>query len=147
MKKLIPPFLVLICIMLMVFLHKLFPIAEIVPSPFHYSGILFILLGAWMVISIILRFRKVKTELNPFKKPRQLVVTGLFAFSRNPIYLGFTVLLFGVNVLLGSASSILVVLAFIFIIDKWYIPLEERNMESVFDDEYRYYKQKVSRWI
>lgn len=76
-----------------------------------------------------------------------MIVGGLFAFSRNPIYLGFTVFLFGVNVLLGSASSIIVVMAFIFIIDRYYIPFEEKNMDEIFGNEYRYYKQKVSRWI
>jgi protein-S-isoprenylcysteine O-methyltransferase Ste14 len=87
------------------------------------------------------------TEIHTFKKPRQLVTHGLFRHSRNPIYVGFVCILWGLSMLLGSLSTFIVVLAFVIITDRWYIPFEEKNMEEVFDKAYKQYKKEVRRWL
>lgn len=84
---------------------------------------------------------------NTFKKPRKFVDSGLFSISRNPIYLGFTIALIGVAVLIGNLVSLIGVFIFFFITNSWYIPYEEENMEKEFGNDYKIYKSKVRRWI
>lgn len=147
MKKLIPPILFLICIVGMVLVRNIITIKKIIPEPYNYIGVVFIAIGLIFTIKVRKQFDKTDTEIHTFKKPRKLVTTGLFKVSRNPIYLGFTISLLGVWMLLGTLLPILGCLLFILITNYWYIPHEERIMEKTFGLEYEIYKSKVRRWI
>jgi protein-S-isoprenylcysteine O-methyltransferase Ste14 len=147
MQKLIPPYLLFISILLMMLLHFLSPVLTIITQPWNYAGGLFIIGGLAAAKMVSKTFEQVKTEIHTFKKPKQMVTTGLFQYSRNPIYLGFTLLLFGLTVLLGSLTPLLILILFVIITDKWYIPVEERNMEEQFGADYRKYKEQTRRWI
>ncbi|APS37451.1 hypothetical protein [Salegentibacter sp. T436] len=75
MKKLIPPFLFLICIILMVLIRNVIVIEKIIPQPYNYLGIILLLLGIVMTIKVRKLFNKIETEIHTFKKPRKLVTT------------------------------------------------------------------------
>lgn len=96
MKKIIPPFLFFICILFMVTIRNLIVIKKIIPNPINYAGITLIIIGILITIIVRKGFEKIDTEIHTFKNPRKLVTKGLFKFSRNPIYLGFTISLIGV---------------------------------------------------
>lgn len=147
MKKIIPPFLFLISILFMVAIRNLIIIKEIIPDPINYAGIVLIIVGILMTIIVRKGFEKIDTEIHTFKNPRKLVTNGLFKFSRNPIYLGFTISLIGVWVLLGAILPIIGILIFIITTNNYYIPYEEKIMEETFGNEYRKYKSKVRKWI
>ncbi|WP_424961487.1 methyltransferase family protein [Ekhidna sp.] len=106
MKKLIPPILFLLCIATMVLIKNLIVIQEIIPNPFNYFGIALISTGLFITIKVSKQFSKIDTEIHTFKKPRKLVTCGLFQVSRNPVYLGFTISLLGVWILLGTILPI-----------------------------------------
>lgn len=147
MRKITPPFLFLFCIVIMVAIRNLVVIMEIVPNPFNYFGAVLIVLGIMLTIVVRKRFEKEDTEIHTFKNPRKLVTDGLFKISRNPIYLGFAISLFGVWILLGTILPIIGCLLFITITNYHYIPFEERTMESTFGNDYKNYKSKVRRWV
>lgn len=147
MNRLIPPYLLLISGFIMIAVHFLFPIKILHYHPFNYLGLAFILIGFLIAKHISNLFHKINTELHTFKKPRQLVTSGLFKHSRNPIYVGFVCILGGVSMFLGSLPSFIVVLAFVIITDRWYIPFEEKNMEEAFGEAYKQYKKEVRRWL
>ncbi|NMH87358.1 methyltransferase family protein [Flavivirga algicola] len=147
MKKVIPPVLFILCVLLIVGLNFLLPEQTILKPPFSYVGIILIIAGLAIMSQIKKLFDKVNTEIHTFKKPRQLVKKGLFKFSRNPIYLGFTISLIGVWVLTGNLIGLIGILIFFLISNFWYIPYEERSMEKEFGYEYKLYKSKVRRWI
>ena len=147
MKKVIPPFLFLLCILLMIALKFLIPEPQIVSSPINYLGVLLIITGIAMINSIRKLYDEVNTEIHTFKKPRTLITTGLFKISRNPIYLGFTIALIGVWIILGNLTSIVGCLLFFIAANFWYIPFEENNLEKEFGEDYKIYKLKVRRWI
>ncbi len=147
MQKLIPPFLFLLCVIAIFFLDRFYPIQKWLMRPYNLIGIMPLLLGMFMVISIGKRFRKVKTQIHTFKKPKKLVTDGLFQYSRNPIYLGFTMALLGVAFLLGSLTALIPVLFFFLVANFWYIPFEEKNMRMVFGQSYSFYSRKVRRWL
>ena len=147
MKIIIPPFLFLFCVIAMVYLSYFYPIQHWIKFPLNLIGILFLGIGFFMVTTIGKRFRRVKTEIHTFKKPKKLVTNGLFQYTRNPIYLGFTMALLGIAILLGSATAFIPVLVFFLITNFWYIPFEEKNMVAIFGQDYLFYKRKVRRWI
>lgn len=92
-------------------------------------------------------FKKLGTNLNTFRDPDILTTDGLFRFSRNPMYLGFLIILAGACVVLGSASPLLALLGFILLTNYWYIPIEERAMLRQFGENYLNYQNKVRRWL
>lgn len=139
--------LFLICVILMIFLHQFFFIKELVPDPLNYSGIVIILLGLLVAISVARQFKKLDTEIHTFGTPRKLVTSGLFKFSRNPCYVGFAISLIGVWILLGTFLPIFGCLLFILTSNFWHIPYEEKSLKKEFDEEYKAYKSKVRRWL
>jgi protein-S-isoprenylcysteine O-methyltransferase Ste14 len=72
---------------------------------------------------------------------------GLYAFSRNPMYVSELILIFGWVVFYGSLAVLVAALAWWALFNFYQIPLEERTLENRFGDSYREYKKKVRRWI
>ena len=147
MQIIIPPYLLIFSIIAMVILHILLPFQSVFNSPINYTGIFCIVVGVAIVKKIRDNISTENTEIHTFKLPRKFLTGGLFQYSRNPIYLGFTIILLGLNILLGSLSPFIIVIAFVLITNFWYIPYEEKNMLKQFDQEYKNYKKKVRRWI
>lgn len=145
MQKIIPPILVAICILTMAILHITVPIASVIDQPL-LAGLVG-LAGLFFILSSARLFSRVDTEIHTFHKPRKLVTSGLFRFSRNPIYLGFVLLLLGVAIGLGSLTPFLMVALFFVIANLWYIPFEEKSMEDTFGTDYLEYKKRTRRWI
>ena len=100
-----------------------------------------------MVRNIQALFKKEETEINTFKPPQKLITTGLFRYSRNPIYFGFCIALFSLAILLGNYIAFDGFLAFIIAVNLWYIYFEEAEMEKQFGQDYLNYKKKVGRWL
>ena len=73
-------------------------------------------------------FKRVDTNIMTFDEPDKLVQDGLFRYSRNPMYLGFTIAMTGIAVLLGSLSPVIVLVMWIAVTQFWYIPFEENMM-------------------
>jgi protein-S-isoprenylcysteine O-methyltransferase Ste14 len=76
-----------------------------------------------------------------------VLMRGLYAFSRHPMYLSELILLFGWAIFYGSISVLITWLVFYMFFNYYAMPLEERVMEAHFGDAYRKYKTKVPRWI
>ncbi|MES9926257.1 MAG: isoprenylcysteine carboxylmethyltransferase family protein [Candidatus Thiodiazotropha endolucinida] len=113
-----------------------------VASASGFLGVVISLLG-------VLEFRKAKTTSDP-RVPQQttsFVKSGIYRLSRNPMYLGFLLILFGWAVYLSQVLSLLLVIAFVLYMNRFQIALEERFMLEKFGDEYVSYKSKVRRWI
>jgi len=146
-QKLLPPFLFLICCVAMITCSLLFPQWTYLPKPWNYLGVPLLLLGLGMVRNIQGKFKKEATEINTFKSPKKLVSTGLFRYSRNPIYLGFTLALGGLAIVLGNYAALDGLIAFFIAAHLWYIPYEEEAMEKEFGEAYLDYKSKVRRWL
>ncbi|MFZ6028445.1 MAG: methyltransferase family protein [Chloroflexota bacterium] len=146
-RQLISPVLTVICLATMLLLNWLWPIAGPVTPPFNRIG-LFVGAGGLALCLVAQRqFRKAGTTLYPFSKPAKLVTSGMFRYTRNPMYLGLAIFLTGAWLLLGSLSPLGVVVAFVLIADRWYIASEERSMASAFGKAYEAYRAKTPRWI
>lgn len=127
--------------------HSILPIVKIILYPYSLIGILLIITGISLVFVTNSILLKKRTSIKPFETPSVLITYGPFKFSRNPIYLGMAIVLFGVETLLGSLSSFIFPILFVIIINRSFIPMEENNLEKLFGEKYLVYKTKVKRWI
>ncbi len=128
MKRILPQTLLFLCLILMVLLNWAFPLWPLLPLPFNLAGLAPLVLGVVINVSADRQFAQVGTNVKTFAEPDQLVTGGWYRISRNPMYLGFVLMLIGVWIVLGSVSPILGVLVFTVVADRWYIPYEEQKM-------------------
>lgn len=147
-QKLLPPRLFLIGLALMAGTHLL---AEPEPkwgSPAQTAaGIAITIFFLGLTIAGARQFDRQKTNINTFLKPDVLVTTGLFRYTRNPMYLGFAGALAGAAIALNCLTGLIVALVFVAIADRWYIRFEEKVMSQTFGKAYADYCAQTRRWI
>lgn len=145
--KLLPPALAGLLIIAMSLVGYFLPGPVIVPQPYNWLGLLG-LVGGFTVSFIAARqFESVGTNIKTFNDPTLFVTDGLFRWTRNPMYLGITLLLTGIAVLVGALSPLLGPILFAVTADRWYIPYEEQAMQSKFGEAYAAYRRVTRRWI
>jgi protein-S-isoprenylcysteine O-methyltransferase Ste14 len=107
------------------------------------------LAGGSICLAGILQFRRARTTINPLVPGASsaLVTNGIYRFSRNPMYLGFTLLLGAWALLLQNPLNIAVLAAFAAYIDRFQIEPEERALEAKFGADFRAYRRAVRRWL
>lgn len=106
-------------------------------------------LGICIALLGVLAFRVAATTVDP-RVPEQttnLVVGGVYRHSRNPMYLGFLLVLCAWGLLLGSVLALLFLPAFILYMNRFQIVPEERFMYKKFGESYSKYKSEVRRWL
>jgi protein-S-isoprenylcysteine O-methyltransferase Ste14 len=146
-RRMYPPMYLALAILLMIGLHRVAPLRQIIGWPWRYLGVIPFAIGLWLVLWVNAIFRRVGTTIKPFEESSALVTQGPFRVSRNPIYLGMAIALFGVAVLLGSITPFLVVPAFAFLINARYIRAEEVVLAKTFGRPFDDYKERVRRWL
>ena len=105
--------------------------------------------GLGAAVAGAISFRRAKTTVNPMKpeKASSLVITGIFGFSRNPMYVGLGCVLVAWAILLSSAWLLFGPLIFVVYIGRFQIAPEERALSAMFGAAYSDYKAKVRRWL
>jgi protein-S-isoprenylcysteine O-methyltransferase Ste14 len=146
-RKIVPPLYMLLALLAMVGLHVALPLARIVIPPLSYVGLVPLFFGIVITSSAARAFSRAGTPIRPFERSTKLVTGGLYRYTRNPMYLGLTLILAGTWLLLGTASALLPIAVFIWIIQEGFIRGEERFLDEIFGEEYRGYKNRVRRWI
>jgi protein-S-isoprenylcysteine O-methyltransferase Ste14 len=146
-KKIVPDGYFFILIILSLLFHYLVPVIEIVPFPYKLIGIFLIVSGLLLTLSTNSALLKQRTSIKPNEVPDVFITNGPFKISRNPIYLGMTIILSGVEILLGSLSPMIFPVVFVIIINRFFISVEEKILENKFGENYLEYKKRVRRWI
>ncbi len=147
--KVPPAALVLIIAFLMWLLSKYLPTLSI-PAAVRYTGFALFLISGFLIIIIGgLRFKAASTTVNPItpNASSSLVISGIYKFSRNPMYIGFLLMLIGWSVFLASLFTLVLCAVFVIYMNRFQIKPEERALESIFGDEYMHYKSAVRRWL
>ena len=146
-RRMYPPMYLGIAVLLMIGLHCVAPVKQIIPWPIRYLGIIPFAIGLWLILWVNAIFRRVGTTIKPFEESAVLVEEGPFRISRNPIYLGMLFALFGVGVLLGSLTPLLMVPVFAFLIDARFVRAEEGILTKTFGRQFEDYMSRVRRWL
>jgi len=97
----------------------------------------------------VVSFRRARTTVNPLtpEKSSCLVTSGIYRYTRNPMYLGMLLILLGWAVLLANIVAIIFLLVFILYLKRFQIGPEEKALASVFDRDFATYRSKVRRWL
>ena len=93
------------------------------------------------------QFRRLGTRMEPWKPTTALSTDGLYGFSRNPIYVGFTLMYLGFAVAMDSLIAVAFLVPCLLVVDRFVIQREERYLSAKFGAEYDAYRARVRRWL
>lgn len=147
--KIPPPAVALAIALLMWFTSILF---GYIPIPLNYrlgAALALLVIGQGISISGIVAFRRAKTTLNPLKPGTSsaLVTSGIFRFTRNPMYLGLLLTLMGWAAFIASPPALVFLFFYVVYINRFQVDPEERVLSSLFGEDYAAYKMRVRRWV
>lgn len=147
--KIIPPVQLIISACFMYGLAKYFPQYHFDLSISIPLIILLILVASVIGILALYDFHKHQTTFHPHtpEKTSTVVDTGVFAYTRNPMYISLTLALIALGLFLQNYSSFIIVPLFIWYITRFQIIPEERMLDKLFPNDYQTYCQKVRRWL
>jgi protein-S-isoprenylcysteine O-methyltransferase Ste14 len=104
-------------------------------------------LGLMMMVVAVLQMVRHRTTVVPRRDPSALVTTGLFAVSRNPIYLGDALILLGAILWLDAALALPLVFSFVWLIQTRFIRDEEIRLTQAFGPEFDLWASRTRRWL
>ena len=139
-------------------LYALVLIAGITASqffPYHFINFqLALLLGSIVFLvglTTMLRagrtFIKNKNPINPAGSTQLIITSGIYRYTRNPMYVAFALMYIGISILTNAWCSLLMLLPLLILVQKGIIEREEKYLTRKFGAEYLAYKSKVRRWI
>ena len=146
-QKILPPIWFFSALAAMALIHRFFPSPVegfIVAKPVGWAVFGAAFLIAWLAKR---RFDIAGTPVKPFSDSTAVVESGLFRFSRNPMYLALHIGLVGFALAIGDGMPFIVIPVFFTLITTQFITYEERLMEARFGQEYLNYKTRVRRWL
>ncbi|APO84304.1 methyltransferase family protein [Pseudomonas putida] len=144
-----PPLVAAICALLMWLSAAQMPTLE-APLNWRLVGSLVLLVsGLGVCLAGVASFHQAKTTVNPLKPASAtvLVTSGIYRVTRNPMYLGFALVLAAWTVFLDSPFALLGVAAFVLYINRFQILPEERALRRLFGNDLDKYCARVRRWI
>jgi protein-S-isoprenylcysteine O-methyltransferase Ste14 len=120
------------------------------PVPMPGGGFIgwsLVLTGLLLMFAAIATMAIQRTTVVPRRAPSALVVSGVFRFTRNPIYLGDAILLSGLAVLWQAPAALLLVPVFMAVIAQRFIRGEEARLRAAFGAEFDAYARRARRWL
>lgn len=142
-----PPLIYLASMLVGLALEGLWPVAVVPPSWATALGGPLVLAAIPIFASAVAMFRRAGTPIQSVRPTTRIVKTGPYRFSRNPIYLAFTLLHLGVALWVDSGWLLVTLLLTLVVVSYGVIAREERYLERRFGEEYRRYRGSVRRWL
>jgi len=147
--KVIPVVQVLIAIILMLMISRLLPNLTLNWPAHTYIALMGLFIAIIVGIAAVVSFNRHKTTVNPTKPETSstVVSSGIYSFSRNPMYLAMLITLVSLAYYLQHLASLPVILIFIGYMTRFQIIPEERMLTKLFGQQYIDYQIKVRRWF
>jgi protein-S-isoprenylcysteine O-methyltransferase Ste14 len=142
-----PPVVALIFIVMAYLLGRLIPLPVAAPPILRFFGLALTFVGFLLGVASILEFRKARTTVDPHGSSRQVVTSGIYRFTRNPIYLGFLLMVIGLPLNSGLYWGIVLAPFYVLTMNRLVIQHEETYLEKKFGNEYTGYRSRVRRWL
>ena len=146
-KNIHPPIIALMFIVLAYFLGRFAPLPFVAPAILRNLGLLMAFIGFLLGIGAFLEFRNARTTVDPHGSSQQVVTSGIYRFTRNPIYLGFLLMVMGLPLNSGLYWGVVMAPFYIFLMNRLVIEHEEDYLEKKFGKTYASYKAQVRRWL
>ena len=143
------PILTLFHLILAILLRKLLPLPIPVPAFVPWLGLGLAALGFIFGLLALTEFRRTRSQAasGPKKSTAGIVSTGIYHYTRNPIYLGFVFMLIGLALSMGTYWGVVLAWPLVVFMNNLVIKPEEISLEKRFKDQYIDYKSKVRRWL
>ena len=144
-----PPVIALLCGVLVWVFARLTPGFDFVLPVRIPLAVIFLLAGVVLTLAGMRAFRRADTTVNPLSPDQatSIVRSGPYAFTRNPMYLGLTLVLLGFCAYLANAMAVLGVVVFVAYITRFQIIPEERVLLAKFGEPFAQYMRSVRRWV
>jgi protein-S-isoprenylcysteine O-methyltransferase Ste14 len=142
-----PPLIYLGTLLIGLVLGGLFPVT-LLTSPLQWIiGLPLIIIGVVLVGSAFTAMQQAGTSPIPLEPTKAIVTNSVYVFTRNPIYLGFTLVYAGIAIAFNSLWALILLILVLIVMDRGVIAREEAYLERKFGDVYLQYKTKVRRWL
>ena len=142
-----PPVVALMFIVIAYFLGRFVPLPFSAPPILRYIGLAMTFVGFLLGVGAFVEFRKARTTLDPHGSAKQLVTSGIYRFTRNPIYLGFLLMVIGLPLNSGLYWGIVLAPFYVLMMNRLIIQHEERYLDEKFGKAYAGYTSRVRRWL
>ena len=148
-NRLPPPLVAALFGLLMWLVSRYVPGPDMAHSVRLALALVVLAVGVGFSLAGVVSFRQARTTVNPLKPETAsaLVRSGVYRYSRNPMYVGFAMALLAWALYLFSPVSLLGVLGFVLYMNRFQIRPEERALGNVFGGEFETYKAQVRRWL
>jgi len=128
-------------------LHWFWPLPIFRASVVRWLGIAVVALGLALVLQVFRTMRAAGTNVDPRRPTTAIVTTGLFRFSRNPIYVGLTLMYLGLTLAFNTWWGLVLLGPLLLTMHRGVILREERYLEQTFSEPYRQYCSMVRRYL
>lgn len=145
--KIHPPVLLVMHFLVTYFLNRVVPLSFVFPGILVWVGYALVIIGFGFAFSAAIQFMQARTTLDPHGSVSEIVTSGVYGLSRNPIYLGFACLLIGFPFIFGIYWGLILSPLFIILMTTLVIQHEEVYLAKKFGEVYTSYKSRVRRWL
>lgn len=142
-----PPIVALMFIVIAYVLGRFVPLPFIPSTIWRNVGLLLTFVGFLLGVGAFIEFRRARTTLDPHASSKQVVTSGIYRFTRNPIYLGFLLMVIGLPLNSGLIWGLVMAPLYIIVMTRLVIEREEAYLEKKFKDQYTSYRSRVRRWL
>lgn len=146
-KNIHPPVIALFFIVLAYVFGRFAPLPFLAPPILRNIGLFISFVGFLLGIGAFNEFRKARTTLDPHGSVKQVVTSGIYRFTRNPIYLGFLLMVIGIPLNSGLYWGVVMAPFYMILMNRLVIEREEAYLEKKFGKDYTSYTSRVRRWL
>jgi protein-S-isoprenylcysteine O-methyltransferase Ste14 len=141
------PTLAIIHITMAILLGWLAPLPIPAPAFVQWAGLGLAALGFVLGVLALIEFRRVRAVRDPKKPTQSLVISGIYRYTRNPVYLGFAFMLIGLPLSMGNYWGVILVWPLVTFTNNLVIKQEETYLKKEFSAQYLEYSSRVRRWL
>ena len=141
------PILTIIHVTMAIVLGRLMPLPIPAPVFVQWFGLGFAALGFVLGVLALIEFRRIRATADSKKPNIGFVTSGIYHYTRNPIYLGFVFILIGFSLSMGTYWGIILAWPLVTFMNNLVIKHEENYLEKRFKKQYIDYQSHVRRWL
>jgi protein-S-isoprenylcysteine O-methyltransferase Ste14 len=104
-------------------------------------------IGIVLLVAAVRRFSAADTPPQPWEPTRAIVATGIYRFTRNPMYLGMAAVMLGLGLFADSIAALVMLVPVLLLVDRGVIRREERYLAAKFGAVYNDYRRTTRRWL
>lgn len=118
----------------------------VMPGGFIF-GLICLGVAAGLTLAALIVFRRHRTTVVPHREPSAIISTGVFRYTRNPIYLADLLILVGFSLIWGKLLGLMLLPVFFWILLERFIRGEEARLRAAFPDKFEAYQRATRRWL